>query len=68
MEVDKRIAYIVHANWNKAQKKSRMVRDNLWFADRDDGHCVQHTSTPQHHAQYMYLCQDPCGRCLVIMR
>lgn len=31
MDVDKRIAYIVHVNWVKSQKKSRMLRDRLWF-------------------------------------
>ena len=39
-EVDKRIAYVVHANWNKNQKKSRMIRDKLWFLDESDKRCV----------------------------
>jgi hypothetical protein len=36
---DKRQAFLVHANWNKAQKKSRMVRDRLWFLTDGDGQC-----------------------------
>ena len=36
---DKRTAYIVHANWVKKQKKSRMARDGLWFLQQDDGRC-----------------------------
>ena len=37
---DKRDAYIVHANWNKQQKKSRMARDRLWFLEPGDGRCA----------------------------
>ena len=36
---DKRVAYIVHANWNKQQKKSRLARDALWFLTRADSQC-----------------------------
>ena len=38
-EADKRLAYIVHANWNKQQKKSRLLRDGLWFLTKDDARC-----------------------------
>ena len=38
-EADKRRAYIVHANWNKQMKKSRLMRDNLWFLTPDDTQC-----------------------------
>lgn len=37
--VDKRIAYIVHANWVKQQKKSRLLRDTLWFLTPTDAQC-----------------------------
>lgn len=37
--VDKRVAYIVHANWVKQQKKSRLLRDNLWFLEPSDTKC-----------------------------
>jgi hypothetical protein len=36
---DKRTAYIVHVNWVKKQKKSRMVRDALWFLVEGDTRC-----------------------------
>ena len=41
MEIDKRLAYIVHVNWNKQQKKSRMARDLLWFLDSGDARCAE---------------------------
>ena len=37
--VDKRSAYIVHANWVRTSKKTRLVRDDLWFLDGDDEGC-----------------------------
>lgn len=38
-EADKRVAYLVHANWNKQQKKSRLMRDGLWFLTEKDAQC-----------------------------
>jgi hypothetical protein len=32
----KRTAYIIHCNWNKMNKKSRLRRDNLWFLEEDE--------------------------------
>ena len=37
---DKRTALIVHSNWNKQQKKARMLRDRLWFLSKGDGQCA----------------------------
>lgn len=31
---------IIHANWNKHNKKGRLKRDNLWALDRLDSHCM----------------------------
>ena len=39
MWADKRAAFIVHANWNKREKKARLMRDRLWFLKDDDAHC-----------------------------
>ena len=39
-EADKRVAFLVHSNWNKQQKKSRMARDRLWFLTSDDKQCM----------------------------
>ena len=39
MWADKRVAFIVHANWNKMQKKARLMKDGLWFLDDKDTHC-----------------------------
>jgi len=33
-------AYVVHVNWVKANKKTRLVRDRLWFLDGDDSRCA----------------------------
>ena len=32
-------AYIMHCNWVKLNKKSRMIRDGMWFLDQDDQVC-----------------------------
>jgi hypothetical protein len=40
MEVDKRTSYLVHVNWVKQQKRSRMMRDGLWFLDATDKNCA----------------------------
>ena len=32
-------AYVVHCNWVKFNKKTRLVRDNLWFLTEDDSTC-----------------------------
>ena len=32
-------AYVVHCNWVKFNKKTRLVRDNLWFLKEDDSTC-----------------------------
>eukprot|EP00966_Prymnesium_polylepis_P170060 3931224-Prymnesium_polylepis.1 len=32
--------YVVHCNWNKANKKGRLVRDNLWALDAADERCA----------------------------
>ena len=37
---DKKSALIVHANWNKQQKKTRLMRDNLWFVEDGDQRCT----------------------------
>jgi len=39
MEIDKRTTYVVHVNWVKQQKKTRMLRDSLWFLDPTDSRC-----------------------------
>ena len=39
-EVDKRTSYLVHVNWVKQQKRSRMMRDGLWFLDATDEKCA----------------------------
>ena len=41
MEIDKRNAYIVHVNWVKQQKKTRMHRDRLWFLEPSDLRCSE---------------------------
>ena len=33
-------AHIVHCNWVKLMKKTRLRRDNLWFLDEDDRRCA----------------------------
>jgi hypothetical protein len=35
----KRTAYILHCNWNTHNKKSRLIRDGLWFLDEGDRRC-----------------------------
>lgn len=40
MWADKRVAFVVHANWNKSQKKARFMRDHLWFLDGRDAQCA----------------------------
>jgi len=35
----KRSVYVVHCNWNKSNKKGRLVRDNLWALDDADARC-----------------------------
>ena len=35
----KRSAYILHCNWNTQNKKSRLMRDGLWFLDEEDRRC-----------------------------
>ena len=37
---DKRSALIVHANWNKQQKKTRLMKDKLWFLADGDAQCA----------------------------
>lgn len=38
---DKKTAFIVHCNWVRQGKKTRLARDNLWFLDDDDEHCAR---------------------------
>ena len=52
---DKRIALIVHANWNKQQKKSRMMRDMLWFTAPGDERCA--ADFDPHEAECSKLCR-----------
>lgn len=40
MWADKRVAYVVHCNWNKSAKKLRLMRDQLWFLSRQDAICA----------------------------
>jgi hypothetical protein len=40
MWADKLVAFIVHANWNKSQKKARLMRDHLWFLSDGDSECA----------------------------
>ena len=35
----KSTAFIMHCNWVKLNKKSRMIRDGMWFLDQDDQVC-----------------------------
>ena len=37
---DKRTALIVHCNWVRNGKKTRLVRDNLWFLEPNDQRCT----------------------------
>lgn len=37
---DKRTAFIVHCNWVREGKKTRLVRDNLWFLEPDGKRCA----------------------------
>ena len=37
---DKRTAFIVHCNWVRDGKKTRLVRDNLWFLEPDGQRCA----------------------------
>mmetsp|Transcript_28055 Transcript_28055/g.93255 ORF Transcript_28055/g.93255 Transcript_28055/m.93255 type:complete len:159 (-) Transcript_28055:40-516(-) len=36
----KEAAYAVHCNWNKGNKKGRLMRDLLWWLDEADQRCV----------------------------
>ena len=36
---NKSTAYIMHCNWVKMNKKSRLIRDGMWFLDQDDQVC-----------------------------
>lgn len=36
----KALAYVVHMNWAKQSKKSRLVEDGLWFLTPEDARCA----------------------------
>jgi len=41
----KQTAYVMHCNWIKMNKKSRLRRDNLWFLEEDDSVCASRSAT-----------------------
>jgi len=71
----KSAAYIIHCNWNKYNKKTRLKRDNLWFLDDDDAFCAapavdpmeggcSHYCVPVRHCEHNKPClrETSCDR------
>ena len=56
---NKTSAYMVHMNWVKSNKKTRLARDNLWFLDELDHTCIANFDPAAFGCQH--LCAPVAG-------